>query len=204
MSIKCEKCGAENENGAKFCKSCGAALNIPPVQSANTDDKNSVIKIIIKVSVWIVGIIVVIIIAVFGYFFIKTTALKSGCENNNAQACYDFSNLDGPFSSYDEKTEAANKACRLGNADGCYDIFEYQKACDLKLGKGCYESAQRELTIYYDDSKTKMVCSDFTYEMNRAYCDKSRAKLLESIIPLFKLACEYGYEQGCTQYESYK
>lgn len=168
------------------------------------ETQKNLIQIVKKIVIWGVVLFVVIIISLYGYFFIKTTILKSGCENNNAEACYDLSSFNGPFYSYDERTEAANKACRLGNADGCYDIFEYQKACDLKLGKGCYESAQRELSIYYDDSKTKMVCSDFTYEMNRAYCDKSRAKLLESIIPLYKLACEYGYEQGCTQYESYK
>lgn len=154
------------------------------------ETQKNLIQIVKKIVIWVVVSFAVITITVFGYFFIKTIILKSGCENNNAQDCYDLSKTNSLFNDFDEETEARHKACRLGNADGCYDIGKYQKACDLKLGKGCYKVAMAKKSFYYDQLMYTNA--------------NEKAKLEEGFISLFKLACDYGYEQGCTEYKSYK
>lgn len=187
--IKCEKCGTENEDGSKFCKSCGSVLHVEAVQTVNPINYNSTISTVKKVAMWIgLGIVAFIALTVMINFISakkedsKIRELRNGCANNDAQSCYELGLSDyygtGGFNSekstdYNENQEALAKGCQLGHKDACYAGKYYEAGCSLQDGKSCYEYAKSLDSILvrrYDDAKQ-----------------------------YYQLSCQYGYSQGCME-----
>ena len=61
--MKCEKCGFENKDTAKFCSKCGNSLELKPEVGKNNNNS----KIIIAALV----IIIVILAVCIGYFVLN-------------------------------------------------------------------------------------------------------------------------------------
>lgn len=202
--IKCEKCGTENEDGSKFCKSCGSVLHIEPVQTVNPINYNSTISTVKKVAMWI-GIAVVAFIAVVILInFIqdkrkdsKIRELRNGCVNNDAKICYELGIIhfysSGLFNSeevlYDEKSTALAKGCQLGNKDACREGGYHKQGCELQDGKSCYELA------YYGVENIHLL--ECKISPDSGNCLKILKERSEYEKKYFDLACQYGYSKGC-------
>jgi hypothetical protein len=135
----------------------------------------------------------------------KIRELRSGCANNDGQACYKLGTASyNAFSIFNsekelldgEKNEALAKGCQLGNKDACCQGGYYEKGCELKDGESCYEVGRHlppNLNIGIAQSITCGVSpkSDGCEEINRIGAVHTKK--------YNKLACEYGYSQGCIQ-----
>lgn len=86
--MKCNECGFENKDTAKFCSKCGCSLEVvkPPVQPASNNNSKIIIAALI---------IIIVILAVFvGYFALNNNAnvsqspvqSNSNASNNNTQS----------------------------------------------------------------------------------------------------------------------
>lgn len=187
--IKCEKCETENENGSKFCKSCGSSLQVEPVQTASSVNNNAMISTVKKIAMWTIIAIVAFITVVILINFVQAKKedsqvreLRNACANNDAQACYELGVLNyfgsGVFHSektvdFDEGHEALAKGCQLGNANACHAGGYYKEGCNLRNGKSCYEYAKTLDSILVRE-----------YEKAKQY---------------YQLSCQYGYSQGCME-----
>jgi len=79
MSAYCQKCGAENIDNAKFCKSCGAALYFEAEQKNGTENrtsKSSTMQTVKKVLLWIV--VLISLISAFVLFYSIQEQKKMG------------------------------------------------------------------------------------------------------------------------------
>lgn len=72
--MKCDSCGFENKDSAKFCSKCGVSLEVAPTPP---EPKNNNSKIVIALLI----VIIVVLAAVIGYF-----ALANNTFGNNSQA----------------------------------------------------------------------------------------------------------------------
>ena len=72
--MKCDSCGFENKDSAKFCSKCGVSLEVAPTPP---EPKNSNSKVVIALLI----VIIVVLAAVIGYF-----ALANNAFGNNSQA----------------------------------------------------------------------------------------------------------------------
>lgn len=189
MSQYCQKCGTENEDGAKFCKSCGFGLTIESVKPNNENNSNAIFQILKKVTIWIVAAIVAFFLIIVLLHFNERSAitdLKDKCVSDDAQACYQLGTFKQGYDGvlglthnlhYTEQEEALVKSCRLGNADACYEAGRnasqydvqspigkeyYRQGCLLKDGRSCW---------WYGN---------------------------------YELSCGYGYEEGCTYNKVYQ
>ena len=73
--MKCQKCGYDNKNEAKFCSKCGCPLDFKPkVQSENNSGSSKYIIIALIV-------IIIILIGAVGYF-----AMNSGSDDSAADS----------------------------------------------------------------------------------------------------------------------
>ncbi|WP_296885346.1 zinc ribbon domain-containing protein [uncultured Methanobrevibacter sp.] len=72
--MKCDSCGFENKDSAKFCSKCGVSLEVAPTPS---EPKNSNSKVVIALLI----VVIVVLAAVIGYF-----ALSNNAFGNNSQA----------------------------------------------------------------------------------------------------------------------
>jgi hypothetical protein len=205
MSIKCEKCGAENENGAKFCKSCGTALNIEPKQTVSVESNNTTLQTVKKVVLWIGIAFVIFTVLINMVEFInaknedsKIRELRNSCANNDAQACYKLGtasyNGNNVFSSEkslsdDEKHEALAKSCKLGNKDGCREGGYYERGCELQDGESCYHFGLDKAPL-----GGGVICS---VQPDSSECKKYEEYYRINTKPYLDRACEYGYSQGC-------
>lgn len=72
--MKCDSCGFENKDSAKFCSKCGVSLEVAPTPP---EPKNNNSKIVIALLI----VIIVVLAAVIGYF-----ALTNNTFGNNSQA----------------------------------------------------------------------------------------------------------------------
>ncbi len=192
MSLKCEKCGAENESGAKFCKNCGTALEIAPQETVSVTNGNSTMQTVKKIVVWIAAIIIgIILISVLVDYIqvqkreAKITELRNKCANNDAKACYEL----GTTFYDDEGKEALAKGCQLGNKDACRAGGYYERGCELKDGESCYKLA------HYGELNPKLMGCRFSTD--RDDCPNILKKRSEYEKKYFNLACQYGYSQGC-------
>lgn len=202
--IKCTKCGTENENGAKFCKSCGAALDIAQQETVSVANGNSTMQTIKKIVIWVVIAVISFFAVVLIVNFIndkkedsKVRELRDGCANDNAQACYELGILhyygtgfNSEKSLYDdEQSEALAKGCQLGNKDACREGGYHERGCELKDGESCYELA------HDGELNPKLPgCQLFPESEN---CPKILKERSEYEKKYFDLACQYGYSQGC-------
>lgn len=130
MSIKCEKCGTENEDGAKFCKSCGTALNSEPVPVVELTNANKYKKPLLIAA----GLLV---LSITGYYakiavdeYHHTIGNEHKCNDNDAEACY------GLAISYEFGTEGHGIFFSI-QKDEQKQIQYFSKACDLGKLPGC-------------------------------------------------------------------
>ncbi|WP_296794823.1 zinc ribbon domain-containing protein [uncultured Methanobrevibacter sp.] len=72
--MKCDSCGFENKDSAKFCSKCGVSLEVAPTPP---EPKNSNSKVVIALLI----VVIVVLAAVIGYF-----ALSNNAFGNNSQA----------------------------------------------------------------------------------------------------------------------
>ncbi|WP_296890850.1 zinc ribbon domain-containing protein [uncultured Methanobrevibacter sp.] len=72
--MKCDSCGFENKDSAKFCSKCGVSLEVAPTPP---EPKNSNSKVVIALLI----VVIVVLAAVIGYF-----ALANNAFGNNSQA----------------------------------------------------------------------------------------------------------------------
>lgn len=206
--IKCEKCGIENEDGSKFCKSCGSVLHVEPIQSVNQINNNSTISTVKKIAMWIGIAILAFIAIVILINFVhdkredsKIIELRNGCANNNAQSCYELGESDysgyGMFNSEkklypDEIKEALAKGCQLGNKNACREAGYYLQGCDLQDGESCYLFAADIQKVQGVSGSASCAVEPTGYE-----CKLAKSFGETDIKHYLNLACEYGYSQGC-------
>ena len=76
--MKCNECGFENKDTAKFCSKCGKALRLTP--EPPKENNNS--KIIIAALV----IVIVILAVTFGYFALNNNSNNSAPAQSNSQS----------------------------------------------------------------------------------------------------------------------
>lgn len=76
----CGKCGAENDNGAKFCTTCGAVINGDKEKTDNENlNKNSTSKnrkVGIVTAVVVAAVVIAVIVSLFGGRSYKSTVKK--------------------------------------------------------------------------------------------------------------------------------
>jgi len=196
MSLKCEKCGTENENGAKFCKNCGTALEIAPQETVSVTNGNSTMQTVKKIVVWIAAIIIgIILISVLVDYIqvqkreAKITELRNECTNNDAKACYE---LGTTFYGDNEGKEALAKGCQLGNKDACRAGGYYKEGCELRDGESCYLLANN-----IAESHTASRVIECASNSQSSWCKLQKNYDENSIKQYYKRACKYGYSQGC-------
>ncbi|MDD3645517.1 MAG: zinc-ribbon domain-containing protein [Bacteroidales bacterium] len=190
----CSKCGTENEDGAKFCKSCGTPLGAEPIQPNNSDSAGNTFQLVKKIVIWGVAFIVLFILGAMLITFVqekneenRIQDLRAGCTNNDAQACYELSkSLDY----YDSgRNEALAKGCQLGNKDACREGGYHERGCQLQDGQSCFE-----LTTY-GSANPKLVGCQFSPDSYG--CDQILKDRKAYEKKYYDLACQYGYSQGC-------
>lgn len=86
--MKCEKCGSENSDSAKFCKSCGASLNPPQSQTKKSDDKNTKI---------IIAALAVVVVVLAGFLLYTSGVFNTEVQLENHE--YKGFSLDVPVGS---------------------------------------------------------------------------------------------------------
>lgn len=186
-----------------------SATKSEPTPTINPETQTNVVQVVKKIVIWIVAIIIGIaaIVALFVYVEnqkreakhqeeeARITKLKNECANNNSTACYELAinHLDG-LDNAEKKQEALAKGCQLGNKDACREGKYYEKGCELKDGESCYEVGKElpsNLNIGIGKSYSCAVSpkNDGCEEINRIRAVHTKK--------YNKLACEYGYSQGC-------
>lgn len=180
-----------------------------PTKPINQETHKNIVQTVKKIVIWLIAIITGIMLISFLVAFTqaknedtKIRELRNGCANNDAKACYELGISDFFGSSLnseetvglDEKNEALAKGCQLGNKDACYKGMYYERGCELKDGESCYEVGRHlpsNLNIGIAQSITCGVSpkSDGCEEINRISAVHTKK--------YNKLACEYGYSQGC-------
>lgn len=79
--MKCPKCGNDNSDTAKFCKHCGAAMDMvikpEPEKETNTSSGNDNNKTIIAVLIAIIAILAIATLLYTGGFFTSNVELKT-------------------------------------------------------------------------------------------------------------------------------
>lgn len=202
--IKCTKCGTENEDSSKFCKSCGSVLKIAPQERVGVASSTSTIQTVKKIVVLVVAIIIsiVAILVLVNYIQVqkreaRITELRNGCANNDAKACYELVSSGILFDSdvppdRNEINEALAKGCRLGNKDACREAGYYKQGCELRDGESCYLFAQ-------DIHKANGIQGSVSCSMDPSGYECKLAKSFDEadIKHYLNLACEYEYSQGC-------
>jgi len=205
MSAYCQKCGAENIDNAKFCKSCGAALYFEAEQKNGTENrtsKSSTMQTVKKVLLWIV--VLISLISAFVLFYsiqeqkkweaklekekVEAEELRIKCANNDGEACYKVSKMPP----YEERSDALAKGCRLGNKDACREGQYYKEGCNLQDGESCYMIASQ---LMQDADSYRSFCDTFP-EGDFCQIYKKAARKAKQYN---EKACQYGYSQGCME-----
>ncbi len=108
MNMKCNKCGFENNDKAKFCTKCGNPLNNKPTDNSSASNNNMVL---------IVGLLIVIVVLVgaIGYFALNSNTSNSGVANENHQ-----SSQDEASESPQETTQTTSQETKSWQSIGSY------------------------------------------------------------------------------------
>lgn len=209
MNIKCEKCGVENEDGAKFCKDCGSALNSEPVLVVEQTSANKYKKPLLIVA----GVLILSVVGYFGKIALKeyndTIGLKHKCEDNDAAACnflaityqLGFSE-NGMFFSLPKDTsksvEYFTKACDLNDFGACsalgnvYVIGEIVRRDNNKAFELFTKAANGGDAGGYSGLASAYKFGSGGVAQNTAYAKE-----------LYGKACDLGDKISCLEYSSY-
>lgn len=209
MSIKCEKCEVENEDGAKFCKDCGSALNNEPMPLIEQTSANKYKKPLLIVA----G---VLILSVVGYFskialkeYNETIGEENRCNDNDAEACnylalsYKFGFYDnGMFFSLPKDTAKSvqyfTKACDLNDFNACYYV-----GVEYDIGKIVRQDQDKAVELYTKAANGGVaggysgLASAYKYGSGGVAQNTAYAK------ELYGKSCDLGNESSCIEYSYY-
>lgn len=79
--MKCENCGFENKDTAKFCTKCGAVLNTPEKPGNDTKSNDNTKYIIIALA-----IVIVVLVGCVGYFAGTMNTDSGSAQDTSAQS----------------------------------------------------------------------------------------------------------------------
>ncbi|WP_298524532.1 zinc ribbon domain-containing protein [uncultured Methanobrevibacter sp.] len=104
--MKCNNCGFENKNTAKFCTKCGASLNDVAVPETKVQNSNST-----KYAIIALVIVIIILVACLGYFMgtmNSNDSAQSGDSSQNSSSSKSVQSDDD--SSGDEETTTVSSS----------------------------------------------------------------------------------------------
>lgn len=209
MNIKCEKCGVENEDGAKFCKDCGSALNSEPVLVVEQTSANKYKKPLLIVA----GVLILSVVGYFGKIALKeynkTIGKENRCNNNDAEACDDIAfsykiglSDNNMFFSLPKDTSKAieyfTKACNLDNFSACATLGR-----EYSMGNIVRQDRDKAVELFTkaanggDAGGYSGLGSAYQFGSGGVAQNSAYAK------ELYGKACDLGDKLSCLEYSSY-
>ena len=146
--MKCPKCGNENNDTAKFCKTCGESLTGPDTEIVKVESKKSNNKTII------IALIAIAIIALAGVAIYATGILNQGPSVENKD--FGYFKMDVPVGSDFTLSEGAAKDSKhialLYDNEGKYNdevhSFAFGKGVDDAVKGQSPEKVEGDMKIY--------------------------------------------------------
>ena len=114
--MKCNNCGFDNKNTAKFCSRCGASLEETVNPPKETSDNNQNTKIIIAVLV----IVVLILAVVVGFFAINSFNNSNLAQSESSQSSQQSSSQSNSTSEQPQKTTPTTSEAKEWKLIGSY------------------------------------------------------------------------------------
>lgn len=116
--MKCNECGFENKDTAKFCSNCGSTLSQKPSEVIQTKSDNSKYVIIALV------VVIILLVAVIGFFAISGDA-NSVQSNDDSQGAVSQDNLSQEDDSGQTKEISSSKTTEVVEEKSWESIGSY-------------------------------------------------------------------------------
>lgn len=115
--MKCENCGFENKDTAKFCTKCGAVLETPKKPDDGTKSNSNTKYIIIALA-----IVIVVLVGCVGYFAGTMNLSDGSAQDNSAQST---SSSQDSSNSASESQSSASESTSSGGSKSWESIGSY-------------------------------------------------------------------------------